>query len=166
MFKKTQNIIPITLHDLALRLKLISYPCLEHIFSIPKVLEPLKFYCVRHLKRVSKKKRFRPSCAFPQYIHSLRSVLSLFRFSLCWDCPAKTKDHAAQFDYGPRSCTVIRFIEKRARITIILRWDPLLSPGTMTILRGLIPAFAGRIEMKQEEHCRLESVRPDRKTWV
>ena len=35
------------LPDLALGLTLISsnYPCLEHIFMVPKVFEPLKFYC-------------------------------------------------------------------------------------------------------------------------
>ena len=34
--------------DLALRLTLISsnYSCLEHIFMVPKVFEPLKFYCI------------------------------------------------------------------------------------------------------------------------
>ena len=34
--------------DLALWLKLIisSYPCLQHIFMIPKVFEQLKFYCM------------------------------------------------------------------------------------------------------------------------
>ena len=33
--------------DLALRLTLISsnHPCLEQIFMVPKVYEPLKFYC-------------------------------------------------------------------------------------------------------------------------
>ena len=32
---------------LALWLTLVSlnYPCLEHIFKVPKVFEPLKFYC-------------------------------------------------------------------------------------------------------------------------
>ena len=34
--------------DLALRLTLISsnYPCLENICMVPKVFEPLKFYCI------------------------------------------------------------------------------------------------------------------------
>ena len=34
--------------DLALELTLIgsNYPCLEHIFMVPKVFEPLKFYCM------------------------------------------------------------------------------------------------------------------------
>ena len=34
--------------DLALWLTLISsnYPCLEHIFIVPKVFELLKFYCI------------------------------------------------------------------------------------------------------------------------
>ena len=33
--------------DPALGLTLINsnYPCLEHIFMVPKVFEPLKFYC-------------------------------------------------------------------------------------------------------------------------
>ena len=33
--------------DLVLRLTLISsnYPCLEHIFVVPKVFEPFRFYC-------------------------------------------------------------------------------------------------------------------------
>ena len=24
----------------------LNYPCLEHIFMVPKVFEPLKFYCI------------------------------------------------------------------------------------------------------------------------
>ena len=34
--------------DLALCLTLIrsNYPCLEHIFMVPKVFEPMKFYCI------------------------------------------------------------------------------------------------------------------------
>ena len=37
--------------DLVLWLTLISsnYPCLEHIFMVPKVFEPLKFYCMSEL---------------------------------------------------------------------------------------------------------------------
>ena len=33
--------------DLALRLTLTSsnYPCIEHVFMVPQVFEPLKFYC-------------------------------------------------------------------------------------------------------------------------
>ena len=33
--------------NLALKLTLISsnYPCLEHIFMVPKVFEPMRFYC-------------------------------------------------------------------------------------------------------------------------
>ena len=40
--------IPIMPPDLALRLTHISsnYHCLEHIFMVPKVFEPLKFYCI------------------------------------------------------------------------------------------------------------------------
>ena len=40
--------IPILTPDLALWLTLISsaYLCLEHIFMVPKVFEPLKFYCI------------------------------------------------------------------------------------------------------------------------
>ena len=43
MLKKIGNI-----PDLALELTLISsnYPCLEHIFMVPKVFETLKFYCM------------------------------------------------------------------------------------------------------------------------
>ena len=26
-----------------------SYPCLEYIFMVPKVFEPLKFYCISNL---------------------------------------------------------------------------------------------------------------------
>ena len=39
--------IPLIPPDLALWFTLVSsnYPCLEHIFMIPKVFEPLKFYC-------------------------------------------------------------------------------------------------------------------------
>ena len=35
--------------DLAQLVTLISsnYPCLEHIFMVPKVFEPLKFYCIK-----------------------------------------------------------------------------------------------------------------------
>ena len=41
--------------DLALKLTLISsnYPCLEHIFMVPKVFEPLKFYCITLPESVS-----------------------------------------------------------------------------------------------------------------
>ena len=44
--------IPIMPPDLALWLTLISsnYPCLEHIFMVPKVLEPLKFYRIYQSK--------------------------------------------------------------------------------------------------------------------
>ena len=39
---------PVMLPELALRLTLISsnYPCLEGIFMVPKVFEPLKFYFI------------------------------------------------------------------------------------------------------------------------
>ena len=42
------------LSDLALWLTLISsnYPCLEHIYMVPKVFEPSKFYC-RYLETMS-----------------------------------------------------------------------------------------------------------------
>ena len=45
--KENRKNIPILPPDLALWFTLISsnYPCLEHIFMIPKVFEPLKFYC-------------------------------------------------------------------------------------------------------------------------
>ena len=44
---RKQKYIPIMSPDLALWLTLISsnYPCLEHIYMVPKVFEPLKFYC-------------------------------------------------------------------------------------------------------------------------
>ena len=47
--------IPIMSPDLALWLALISsdYPCLEHIFMVPKVFEPLKFYytCIFNFRK-------------------------------------------------------------------------------------------------------------------
>ena len=45
---KNRKDIPIMPLDVALWLTLISsnYPCLEHIFMVPKVCEPLKFYCI------------------------------------------------------------------------------------------------------------------------
>ena len=45
--KENRKDIPILPPDLALCLKLISSncPCLEHILMVPKVFEPLKFYC-------------------------------------------------------------------------------------------------------------------------
>ena len=45
--KDNQNDTPSMPPDLALRLTLTSlnYPCLEHIFIVPKMFEPLKFYC-------------------------------------------------------------------------------------------------------------------------
>ena len=48
MLKKIEKIIPIMPRDLALLLTLISsnYPCLEHIFMVPKVFEPLTFDCI------------------------------------------------------------------------------------------------------------------------
>ena len=47
MLKKNRKYITILPPDLALCLKLISshYPCLEHLFMVPKVFEPLKLYC-------------------------------------------------------------------------------------------------------------------------
>ena len=46
--KENREDILIMTPDLALLLTLISsnYPCLEHIFIVPKVFEPLKFYCI------------------------------------------------------------------------------------------------------------------------
>ena len=43
-----KNKIYIPIYDLVLSLTLISlnYPCLNHIFMVPKVFEPLKFYCI------------------------------------------------------------------------------------------------------------------------
>ena len=32
--------------DTMIRLISSNYPCLEHIFMVPKVFEPLKFYCI------------------------------------------------------------------------------------------------------------------------
>ena len=29
-----------------------SYPCLEHIFMVPKVFEPLKFYCIGNYQEI------------------------------------------------------------------------------------------------------------------
>ena len=46
--KENRKDILSMLSDLVLRLTLISsnYPCVEHIFMVPKVFEPLKFYCI------------------------------------------------------------------------------------------------------------------------
>ena len=46
--EENRNIIPIMPPDLALSSTLIgsSYPCLELIFMVPKVFEPLKFDCI------------------------------------------------------------------------------------------------------------------------
>ena len=46
--KENQKDIPLMPLDLVLWLTLISsnYPCLEHIFMVPEVFEPLKFYCI------------------------------------------------------------------------------------------------------------------------
>ena len=46
--KENKKKIPIMPPDLALWFKLISsnIPCLEHILMVPKVFEPLKFYCI------------------------------------------------------------------------------------------------------------------------
>ena len=50
---ENRKYIPIMLPDLALRLALISsnYPCLKHIFMVPKVFEPLQFYCIINYRR-------------------------------------------------------------------------------------------------------------------
>ena len=50
MLKKIDNISLFMSPDLALWLTLISsnFPCLEHIFMVPKVFEPLKFYCISY----------------------------------------------------------------------------------------------------------------------
>ena len=46
--KENRKYIPFMPPGLALRLTLnaANYPCLEHIFMVPKVFEPLKFYCI------------------------------------------------------------------------------------------------------------------------
>ena len=46
--KENREDIPIMPPDMALYLTLISskYPCLEHIFMVPKRFESLKFYCI------------------------------------------------------------------------------------------------------------------------
>ena len=46
--KENREDIPIMPPDVALCLTLISsnYPCLEHLFMVPKVFKPLKFYCI------------------------------------------------------------------------------------------------------------------------
>ena len=46
--KENREDIPNLPPDLALLLTHISsnYPCLEHIFMVPKVFEPLEFYCI------------------------------------------------------------------------------------------------------------------------
>ena len=56
ILKKNRKYIPIMPPDLAQWLTLISsnYPCLEYIFMVPNVFEPLKFYC----NNVSKEIRF------------------------------------------------------------------------------------------------------------
>ena len=48
--KENREDIPIMPPDMVLGLTFISlnYPCLEHIFMVPKVFEPLKFYCSLH----------------------------------------------------------------------------------------------------------------------
>ena len=46
--KENRKDIPSMPPDLALRITLISsnYPCLELIFMVPKVFEPLKYDCI------------------------------------------------------------------------------------------------------------------------
>ena len=46
--KDKRKYIPIMPPDLGQGLRLISsnYPCLKLIFMVPKVFEPLKFYCI------------------------------------------------------------------------------------------------------------------------
>ena len=48
MLKQNWKDVPIMRPDMALWLTLISsnYPCLEYIFMVPKVFEPLKFYFI------------------------------------------------------------------------------------------------------------------------
>ena len=50
--KENREDIPTLLPDLALLLTHISsnYPRLEHIFMVPKVFEPLKFYCIQFFR--------------------------------------------------------------------------------------------------------------------
>ena len=47
-FIENRKDTPILPSDLALWLTLISsnYPCLEHIFIVPKVFEPFNLYCI------------------------------------------------------------------------------------------------------------------------
>ena len=48
MLKENQKDIPILPLDLALWLTLTSL-CLEHVFTVPKVFEPLKFDCILYI---------------------------------------------------------------------------------------------------------------------
>ena len=53
--KENRENIPIMPPDLALWLTLIrsNYPCLEYIFMVPKMFEPLKFYCIFSAAKLS-----------------------------------------------------------------------------------------------------------------
>ena len=66
-----QTILP---PDLALALILISsnYPCLEHIFMVPKVCELLMFYCISHMA-ANKKRQF---ISVPEGLRHLAILLS------------------------------------------------------------------------------------------
>ena len=46
--------------DLAQWVTLISknHPCLEHIFMVPKVFEPVKFYCIGYFSGVQILRKF------------------------------------------------------------------------------------------------------------
>ena len=55
--------------DLALCLTLISskYPCLEHIFMVPKVFEPLKFHCMVRVGLIYTHIRYMSMCKLDQH---------------------------------------------------------------------------------------------------
>ena len=86
MLTKIWKYIPIKPPDLVLWLSLISSnnPCLEHIFMVPKVFEPRKFYCIVRYTKLSVKDLLK------LLVHIKSSVLIFFSRMLAKSfCTAK-----------------------------------------------------------------------------
>ena len=83
MLKKIKK-IPIMRPDLALWLTLISsnYPSLEHIFSVQKMFEPLKFYC-KHTCDISRFRRELPIWSLSSRSHTRETKPPDERFFQC-----------------------------------------------------------------------------------
>ena len=85
LIKETRKDIPIMPPDLALLSTLIgsNYPCLELIFMVPKVFEPLKFYCICLKPKVlSASTKLKPKCGVKISLGSKMKLISSLVISI------------------------------------------------------------------------------------